>query len=118
MVIGGGATLWGPIVGAFLYVFVENRTREWGADSDGLVGVSVRLAEELAGDVHPRHRLLLVLMFVAPFGIVGLLKRLAARVAVIVPSPAGTRSSVPPVEEGLDPSIDEPFLPVPTEETP
>ncbi len=29
-------------------------------------------------------------MFVAPFGIVGLLKRLAAKVVVIVPSPAGT----------------------------
>ena len=39
MVIGGGATLWGPIVGAFVYVLVENRTREWGADSDGIVGV-------------------------------------------------------------------------------
>ncbi len=31
--------------------------------------------------------LLLVLMFVAPFGIVGLLKRLAVKLAVIVPSP-------------------------------
>jgi hypothetical protein len=62
--------------------------------------------------------LLLVLMFVAPFGIVGLLKRLAAKVVQIVPKPAGTRSNVPPVEEGLDPSIDEPFLSVPTEETP
>ena len=117
MVIGGGATLWGPIVGAFLYVLVENRTREWGADSSGLVGV-------LFGWLNSSPAtfilaiVLLVLMFVAPFGIVGLLKRLAARVVVIVPMPAGTRSSVPPVEEGLDPSIDEPFLPVSTEETP
>ena len=55
MVIGGGATLWGPIVGAFAYVFVEVRTREWGGQDDGLVGVSVRLAERLAGDVDPRH---------------------------------------------------------------
>ena len=32
---------------------------------------------------------LLIVVFVAPFGIVGLLKRLAAKVVVIVPSPAG-----------------------------
>jgi hypothetical protein len=61
---------------------------------------------------------LLVLMFVAPFGIVGLLKRLAAKLVVIVPKPAGTRSNVPTIEEGLAPALDEPFLPVSTEETP
>ena len=56
-------------------------------------------------------------MFVAPFGIIGLLKRLAVKVAVVVPSrPAPVVR--PAVEEGLDPSIDEPFLPVSTEETP
>jgi branched-chain amino acid transport system permease protein len=117
MVIGGGATLWGPLIGAVLYVIVDNRTREWGADSEGLVGV-------LFGWLNSSPAtfilavLLLVMMFVAPFGVVGLLKRLAAKVAVIVPSPAGTRSNVPAVEEGLDPSIDEPFQPVSTEETP
>ena len=62
--------------------------------------------------------LLLVLMFVAPFGIVGLLKRLAAKVVVTRSEAGGHRSNVPPVEEGLDLSIDEPFLSVPTEETP
>ena len=117
MVIGGGATLWGPLIGAVLYVIVDNRTREWGADSDGIVGV-------LFGWLNSSPAtfilavLLLVMMFVAPFGVVGLLKRIAAKVAVIVPSPAGTRSNVPAVEEGLDPSIDEPFQPASTEETP
>ena len=111
-----GATLWGPIVGAILYVFVETDTREWGAVGDGLVGW---LFGWLRGSpaTFILAVLLLVLMFVAPFGIIGLLKRLAVKVAVIVPSPAGTRSSVPAVEEGLDPSIDEPFLPISTEET-
>ena len=52
------------------------------------------------------------------FRVVGCSNALRHTVAVIVPKPAGTRSNVPPVEEGLDPSIDEPFLPVPTEETP
>jgi len=117
MVIGGGATLWGPIVGAFLYVLVESRTRKWGADSSGVVGA-------LFGWLNSSPATLIlavvfiVLMFVAPFGIVGLLKRLAAKVIVIVPNPAGTRSNVPPVEEGLDPSIDEPFLSASPEETP
>jgi hypothetical protein len=35
-----------------------------------------------------------------------------------VPKPAGTRSNVPTIEEGLAPALDEPFLPVSTEETP
>jgi branched-chain amino acid transport system permease protein len=117
MVIGGAATLWGGIVGAVLYVIVESRTREWGSDREGLVGL---LFGWLKGSPATLILavLLLVLMFVAPFGILGLLKRLAAKVAVIVPAPAGTRSSVVPVEEGLDPSIDEPFVSVPTEENP
>ncbi|MET0907831.1 MAG: branched-chain amino acid ABC transporter permease [Ilumatobacteraceae bacterium] len=117
MVIGGGATLWGPLIGALLYVTVENRTREWGADSAGLVGFAFGWLKSSPA-TFILAALLLLLMFVAPFGVVGLLKRVAVKGAVIVPSPAGTRSSVAPVEEGLDPSIDEPFLPASTEETP
>ena len=117
MVIGGGATLWGPIVGAFLYVLVESRTRKWGADSSGVVGALFGWLNSSPATLILAV-VLIVLMFVAPFGIVGLLKRLAAKVIVIVPNPAGTRSNVPPVEEGLDPSIDEPFLSASPEETP
>ena len=117
MVIGGGATLWGPLIGALVYVFVENRTRKWGADSEGAVGAAFGWLKSSPA-TFILAALLLLLMFVAPFGLVGLLKRLAVKGAVIVPSPAGTRSSVPAVEEGLDPSIDEPFSPVSTEETP
>ena len=117
MVIGGGATLWGPIVGAFVYVLVENRTREWGAESSGIIGVLFGWLNSSPATFILAVALL-VLMFVAPFGIVGLLKRLAAKALVVVPRPAGTRSNLPPVEEGLDPTIDEPFLPASTEETP
>ncbi|HET9547654.1 MAG TPA: branched-chain amino acid ABC transporter permease [Desertimonas sp.] len=117
MVIGGGATLWGPIVGAFVYVLVENRTREWGAESSGIIGVLFGWLNSSPATFILAVALL-VLMFVAPFGIVGLLKRLAAKALVVVPRPAGTRSNVPPVEEGLDPTIDEPFLPASPEETP
>jgi branched-chain amino acid transport system permease protein len=117
MVIGGGATLWGPLIGALLYVFVNNRTREWGADSEGLIGAAFGWLKSSPA-TFILAALLLVLMFVAPFGVVGLLKRIAVKAAVVVPSPAGSRSSVPAVEEGLDPSIDEPFPPSSTEETP
>jgi branched-chain amino acid transport system permease protein len=117
MVIGGGATLWGPLIGAVLYVYVDSRTRDWGADSEGAIGVAFGWLKSSPA-TFILAVLLLVLMFVAPFGVVGLLKRLAVRGAVIVPSPAGARSSVPAVEEGLDPSIDEPFSPSSTEETP
>jgi branched-chain amino acid transport system permease protein len=117
MVIGGAATLWGPIVGAVAYVLVDNRTREWGTERDGVVGMLFGWLKS-----SPATFILavtvLVLMFVAPFGIVGLLKRLAARVAVIIPSPAGTGTNVPPVEEALAPSTDEAFVPAITEESP
>ena len=117
MVIGGGATLWGPLIGGILYVFVENRTREWGAGSEGLVGVLFGWLKSSPA-TFILAVLLLVFMFVAPFGVIGLLKRLAARLAVIVPSPAGTSSSVAAIEEGLAPALDEPFASIPTEETP
>jgi branched-chain amino acid transport system permease protein len=117
MVIGGGATLWGPIIGAVVYVFIETRTREWGADSEGVVGLLFGWLNSSPASFILAV-ILLVLMFVAPFGVIGLLKRLAAKVVVIVPSPAGTRSNVPAVEEGLVPALDEPFVSVPTEETP
>jgi branched-chain amino acid transport system permease protein len=118
MVIGGGATLWGPIVGAVAYVFVENRTREWGADNEGIVGALFGWLNSSPATLI-LSVVLLVLMFVAPFGLVGLLKRLAARAVVVVPSPAGTGSNVPAVEVGgLAPALDEPFVSLPTEETP
>jgi branched-chain amino acid transport system permease protein len=117
MVLGGAATLWGPIIGAIAYVFIETRTRDWGTESSGVVDFffgwinssPARLILAL---------LLLVMMFVAPYGVVGLLKRLAARFVTIVPAPAGTSTTVPVVDEGLLPSLDEPFLPTTTGEIP
>ena len=63
MVLGGAATLWGPIVGAIVYVYLETTTREAGAASGadkGALGerhrLAVRLAHRLAGLADPRHR--------------------------------------------------------------
>ena len=117
MVLGGAATLWGPIVGAIAYVVVETRTREAAADGEGFIGW---LFGWMSGS--PAALILaialLVMMFAAPFGIIGLLKRLAAKAVVIIPSPAGTGSNVPPVEDVEAPSIDEPFLPITTGDSP
>ena len=62
MVLGGAATLWGPIVGALVYVYLETTTREAGRRRcrQGHVGerhrLAVQLADRLAGLADPRHR--------------------------------------------------------------
>ena len=116
MVLGGAATLWGPIVGAIVYVFIETRTRE----AEGVVG---DVSDWLFGwilDGSPARLILalvlLAMMFLAPFGIVGLLKRLAAKFVVIVPPTAGTNPAIE-VDEAPPPAVDEPFLSITTGET-
>jgi branched-chain amino acid transport system permease protein len=94
MVLGGAATLWGPIVGAIVYVYLETSTREAGAATGG-GGWFSQAVDWLFGWMTGSPAsfilavVLLVMMFVAPFGIVGLLRRLAARVVHIVPPPTG-----------------------------
>ena len=57
MVLGGAATLWGPIFGAVAYVAIDARTREAGASGEGIIGMDLRdWVERTPGDVHPgRH---------------------------------------------------------------
>jgi ABC-type branched-subunit amino acid transport system permease subunit len=116
MVLGGAATLWGPIVGAIVYVVIETRTRE----GEGAVG---EVSDWLFGWIlegSPARLILaiilLAMMFLAPFGIVGLLKRIAARFVVIVPTTAGTNPAIE-VDEAPPPAVDEPFLSITTGET-
>jgi hypothetical protein len=51
-----------------------------------------------------------VMMFVAPFGIVGLLRRFATRFIVVVPAPAGTSTKVA-AAAAADPDLGEPVDP-------
>jgi branched-chain amino acid transport system permease protein len=96
MVLGGAATLWGPIIGALFYVVLEARTREAGT-SEGIVNTI--FVDWLKFETSPATFILaviiIVVIFVAPFGIVGLLRRIASRFVVIVPRPAGTAQPVP-----------------------
>lgn len=103
MVLGGAGTLWGPIVGGLVYVLVDSRARAAGSGSGGVLGY-------LQGNWFfgsPATLILaivlIVLMFVAPFGLVGLLKRIAHRFVIIVPRPAGTN---PPSEAAVAAELD------------
>lgn len=103
MVVGGPATLWGPIVGAVLYVLLDTTARDWGADADSEdAGLITSAMQDLFGWMTGSPAalisaiVLLVMMFVAPFGLVGLFKRIAARFVVIVPKPAGSGPAAAP----------------------
>ena len=122
MVFGGAATLWGPIIGAIAYVWIETRTRDQGADA--LNFGPVHLGSWLLGWMSSSQAslilaaVLLAMMYLAPFGLIGLFKRGAARVLVIIPAPAGTGSNLPTIEEPIAPSTDEAFVPTITGESP
>jgi len=79
MIIGGTATLIGPIIGGLAYFYIDYLARDW---SDGPV------ASVLFGG------LLIALMFVAPQGIVGLAKRVARSVLRVVPRPPPSHRAV------------------------
>ncbi len=99
MVVGGAGTLGGPIVGGLLYVWLDNYTREQGEANEGIVGWLFGWA-----DTSPATMILavalIVLMFVAPFGLVGLFKRLSRKLVVVVPAPVtGAPPLAPPLAE-------------------
>lgn len=93
MVIGGTGTLWGPIVGALAYTWISSVTSDW-ADDAKIPGLLRPLLgwTKLSPSTGVFAAVLIIGMFVAPFGIVGLLKRFAARLIVVAPAPIGTGS--------------------------
>jgi branched-chain amino acid transport system permease protein len=98
MVIGGAASLLGPIVGAFVYYRFEEFTRALPDKSylPGFVHDFLDGRPNLATIVFAA--LLIVLMFVAPFGIVGLARRIGRKLVVVMPrAPTG---GAPPLEPG------------------
>ena len=94
MVIGGAGSLWGPIIGGVLFVWLSDVTRSAGGDGGdkGLIGGIVDFFfgwSEQSAATFILAVLLIVLMFVAPHGLIGLFKRLASKLIVIVPTPVG-----------------------------
>ncbi len=91
MVVGGAGSLWGPIIGSALYVFVTDRTGDW-SDKEAIPAV----LRPFFGWSHTPPGsgifavVLIALMFVAPFGIVGMWHRVIGRFVKVVPRPAGT----------------------------
>lgn len=99
MVVGGAGSLLGPIVGAFVYYRVDQFTRELPEKSwlpeffrdflDGRPNLATLVFAIL----------LIVLMFVAPFGVVGLAKRIGHKLVVVVPT-SPTDAPASPMEPG------------------
>ena len=98
MVVGGAASLLGPLVGAVVYYRVEEFTRAlpektWlGQFFQDFLEDRIGLATLVFA------ALLIVLMFVAPTGLVGLAKRIGRRIVLVVPRPPGR--SAPPRDVG------------------
>jgi branched-chain amino acid transport system permease protein len=87
MVIGGTASLLGPIVGALVYYRVDQYTRDLPSKDylPGFVHDFLNGRANLATIVFAT--LLILLMFLAPFGLVGLAKRVGRRIVLVIPRP-------------------------------
>jgi branched-chain amino acid transport system permease protein len=87
MVLGGTASLLGPIIGAFVYYRVDEFTRDLPNQTwlpswlDDFVTGRPNLATLVLA------ALLIGFMFVAPFGVVGTAKRVGRRIVLVVPRP-------------------------------
>jgi len=89
MIVGGAGTLWGPIVGGLVYVWLDSTTRDIGTDSDGILGAIFGWADQSPATLILGVALVLI-MFLAPYGLVGLFKRLWRKIVLVIPRPAGT----------------------------
>lgn len=111
MVVGGAGSLMGPIVGAIVYYRVDQFSRE--LPDKGYLPESFRSFLEgrpnLATLVFAA--LLILLMFVAPFGLVGLAKRIGHKVVQVIPRAPTDPPAAPmeptevPVEVAEQPTI-------------
>ena len=86
MVIGGAGSLWGPIVGGMAYFWIDYTTRSWGDEGplEFLFGWSKTSPATIIFAI-----LLIVIIFVAPRGLVGLIRQWSRKVIAIVPEPVG-----------------------------
>jgi branched-chain amino acid transport system permease protein len=92
LILGGVATLTGPIVGAFTYFFADDYLKEHAPNWDWLPGKfgDGPIASFLLGV------LVIAFVFVAPQGVVGLFRKIGRKVAVVVPEPVVVETMLPP----------------------
>ena len=102
LILGGVATLTGPIVGAFVYYFADDYLKQHAPHWDWLPGIFGKgpIASFLLGV------LVIAFVFVAPQGVVGLFRRIGRKIAVVQPEPIRPESitvePTPPAELAFD----------------
>ena len=91
LILGGAATLTGPVVGAFAYFFADDYLKRHAPHWDWLPGKfgDGPIASFLLGV------LVIAFVFVAPQGIVGLGRRIGRTIASVVPEPIEARATEP-----------------------
>jgi branched-chain amino acid transport system permease protein len=91
MVVGGAGSLWGPIIGAAVYQFIIEKTGDWVEPANIPSAIRPVFSWSKTAPGGGIFALaLILLMFFAPLGIVGLWKQQSARLFRVVPRPAGT----------------------------
>jgi branched-chain amino acid transport system permease protein len=93
MVVGGASTLWGPVIGGVGYVLLDSYLREAGAKDDGVIPAVFGWFNGSPASLITAA-VLIGFMFVAPFGLVGLAKKIFRKLVVVIPRPAGTGAPV------------------------
>ena len=107
LILGGVATLTGPIVGAFAYYFADDYLKQHAPHWDWLPGNFGKgpIASFLLG------LLVIAFVFVAPQGVVGLFRKIGRKIAVVQPEPIRPEpipvESTPPVHEAIEAPINE-----------
>ena len=103
LILGGIATLTGPIVGAFVYFFADDYLKEHAPNWDFLPGNfgDGPIASFLLGV------LVIAFVFVAPQGVVGLFRKIGRKIAIVVPEPirVDATPSSETAQEAADPEI-------------
>jgi branched-chain amino acid transport system permease protein len=95
LILGGVATLVGPIIGAFVYFFADDFLKRQAPGWSWLPGKlgNGPIASFLLGV------LVIAFVFVAPQGLVGLFRKIGRKIAVVVPDPIGA-AATPLIDEG------------------
>ncbi len=110
LILGGVATLTGPILGAFAYFFADDYLKQHAPNWEWLPGKfgDGPIASFLLGV------LVIAFVFVAPQGLVGLFRKIGRKIAMVVPEPIRSGATPPaqevtpePTAEAIQEAIDE-----------